>query len=88
MINAATNNNTEWKTFWAKPGWLPTEVGVSIEGGQFVCVQGDKLNNAANAGKYTIYELVGYIAEIKDDDERNTHLVSFIDGKRSISWKP
>ncbi|RPA72773.1 PAB-dependent poly(A)-specific ribonuclease-like protein subunit pan2 [Ascobolus immersus RN42] len=82
MINANANS-FESKSFWAKPGWLPTEVGISIEGGQFMCIQGDKLNNAANAGKYTVYELVGFVAEIKDDDERNSHLVSFIDVNKS-----
>lgn len=81
MINAAAVN-MEAKMFWAKPGWLPAEVGVLAKDGQFQTFQGDRLESMIKSGApLTVYELVGFVAEIKDDSEQNNHLVSFIDGK-------
>lgn len=81
MINAQSSN-MDSKMFWAKPGWVPAEIGLNNKDGNFTTCQGDKLESALKQGvPLAVYELVGFVAEIKDDTEQNNHLVSFIDGK-------
>lgn len=82
MLNAAVNS-PEAKQFWATPGWLPEEIGIIIDQGQFFCYQGDDLKLHIQRGMHsiTVYTLVGFAAEITSSQNQKAHLVSLINGK-------
>src|ERR1700761_9508273 len=42
MLNAVINS-PEAKQFWATPGWLPEEIGVITDRGEFFCYEGEDL---------------------------------------------
>ena len=66
------------------PGWLPDEIGLSIEGGQLSCVEGQDLQVQLQQSKASThlmaYDLVGFVAEIDSGEQQATHLVSLING--------
>ena len=66
------------------PGWLPDEIGLSIEGGLLSCVEGqdlEKEQQLPNASTHILaYDLVGFVAEIDSGEQQATHLVSLING--------
>jgi len=82
MLNAAVNS-PEAKQFWAVPGWLPEEIGIIIDQGQFFCYQGDDLKLHIQRGMHniTVYSLVGVAAEIMSGINQKAHLVSLVNGK-------
>ena len=82
MINAAINS-PEAKALWAIPGWLPEEIGVIINDGQFFCFQGEEINIHLKRGTHniTVYSLIGLVAEIDSGQHQKSHLVSLINGK-------
>ena len=48
---------------------------------QFFCYQGDELHKLVkNDQKVELYELVGFVVEIRVEEERNTHLAALING--------
>jgi PAB-dependent poly(A)-specific ribonuclease subunit 2 len=81
MLNAAISS-PEAKAFWATPGWLPEEIGVIIDQGQFFCYQGEDLKLHVQRGihKITVYSLVGLAAEIDSGQHQKSHLVSLVNG--------
>jgi PAB-dependent poly(A)-specific ribonuclease subunit 2 len=81
MINAAVNS-LEAKELWAAPGWLPEEIGVIVEGGQFFCYEGEDLRLHIQRGMHyiTVYELVGLVADINSGENQTSHLVSLVNG--------
>ena len=81
MINAAAYT-PEAKQLWAKPGWLPQEIGIIVEGGQFFCYEGEDLQIHIQRGihRIRVYELVGLVANVDSEDNRRPHLVSLING--------
>lgn len=81
MINAAIHSPDQ-KQLWSTPGWLPQEIGVIINNGQFYCYQGDDLKHHLQRGVYEIvvYELVGVVADINSGENQKSHLVSLING--------
>ncbi len=82
MLNAAVNS-PEAKQFWAIPGWLPEEIGIIIDQGQFFCYQGDDLKLHIQRGMHniTVYSLVGVATEIVSGLNQRAHLVSLVNGK-------
>lgn len=84
MLNAAIAGQ-DAKQLWATPGWLPEEIGVIVENGQFFCYQGDDLRLHVQRGAHpiAIYSLVGIAADIDSGQNQKSHLVSLVNGKRS-----
>lgn len=82
MLNAAVNS-PEAKQFWGTSGWLPEEIGIIIDQGQFFCYEGEDLKLHMQRGIHdmTVYSLVGFAADIDSGQHQRPHLVSFIDGK-------
>jgi len=82
MINAAVHSN-EAKQLWAKPRWLPQEVGIIVDQGQFFCYEGQDLRMHLQRAVYKIlvYELVGVVAEIHSGENQKPNLVSMINGE-------
>jgi len=79
MINAAIHT-MEHKQLWSTPGWLPQEIGVIVTGGQFYCYEGQDLKLHLQRGAYdiTLYELVGFVADINSGEGQKSHLVSMV----------
>ena len=82
MFNATTNEKSHSyiREHWLSPGWLPDEVGVLVENGQLSVYQGEELADIKEANGLVLYDLVGFVAEIRVEEERNTHLISFVNG--------
>jgi len=82
MINAAAHS-AEAKQLWAKSRWLPQEVGIIVDQGQFFCYEGQDLRMHLQRGvfKIVVYELVGVVAEIHNGETAKPNLVSMINGK-------
>lgn len=81
MVNAAANP-PEAKQYWSTPGWLPDEIGVILDQGQFFCYQGDDLKLHLQRGIHNIvvYSLVGVAADIDSGQHQKSHLVSLVNG--------
>jgi len=80
MINTAVHS-LDQRQIWATPNFLPREIGIIVSGGQFYCYEGQDLQLHLQRGVYaiTVYDLVGYVADIHSEDQ-SSHLVSMIDG--------
>ncbi|PBP25759.1 putative PAB-dependent poly(A)-specific ribonuclease subunit PAN2 [Diplocarpon rosae] len=89
MLNAAINS-PEAKQFWAIPGWLPEEIGIIIDQGQFFCYQGDDLKLHIQRGMHniTVYSLVGVASETISDLNQKAHIVSLVNVGHSLPTKP
>jgi len=82
MLNASINT-PEARGFWATPGWLPEEIGVILDQGQFFCYEGEDLKLHLQRGIHniTVYSLIGLTAEIDSGQNQKSHLVSLVNGK-------
>jgi PAB-dependent poly(A)-specific ribonuclease subunit 2 len=91
-FNATTSdkNSTLSKDYWSTPGWLPDEIGLTLNNKLLNVWQGEDLKKVAKRSNdqadLRIYELVGFVAEVKDEDERKKHMVSFVNGKGMHHW--
>lgn len=81
MINAAIHG-AEAKQLWSIPDWLPQEIGIIIEQGQFFCYEGQDLRLHMQRNKFTmnVYELVGVVADVNSGENQKPHLVSIVNG--------
>lgn len=70
--------------YWANPGWIPEEIGVYLERGGVRCMEGEVLNGYRNYPGLLVYELVGVVADVISRPGHRSHLVSLINGKRSM----
>lgn len=80
MINTALNSNPMNRQLWALPGWLPEEIGILVEPGQIFIFEGEELQARLRNKPQgiTVYELVGFVAEIDIVEHQKPHLVSFV----------
>ena len=85
MINAAVHSS-DAKQLWAKPHWLPQEVGIIVDQGQFFCYEGQDLNIHLQRGvfKIAVYELVGAAVDVNSGEHQKSHLVSMINGNEEF----
>lgn len=79
MLNAAIQSH-EAKLLWAIPNWLPQEIGIIVDQGQFFCFEGQDLKLHQQRGVFDIvvYELVGVVADINSGEHQKPHLVATI----------
>ncbi|KAI8935577.1 poly(A)-specific ribonuclease [Plenodomus lindquistii] len=79
MLNAAIQSH-EAKLLWAIPNWLPQEIGIIVDQGQFYCFEGQDLKLHLQRGVFDImvYELVGVVADINSGEHQKPHLVATI----------
>lgn len=82
MLNTAINS-PEHRALWATPGWLPEEIGIIVEQGQFFCYEGEDLKLHLQRGIHDIavYSLIGMAINIEGGQTQKPHLVSMINGK-------
>lgn len=81
MLNAAIAS-PEAKQLWGTPGWLPDEIGIIIDQGQFFCYEGEDLKLHLQRGIHnvTVYSLIGICADIDSGQHQKSHLVSLVNG--------
>jgi PAB-dependent poly(A)-specific ribonuclease subunit 2 len=84
MLNTAITHQ-EHKMLWATPGWLPEEIGIIVEQGQFFCYEGEDLKLHLQRGMHniTVYSLIGSAVNIENGQAQKPHLVSIINGTDS-----
>lgn len=81
IINPGLDKSPHSRSLWATSNWLPPEVGITVEGGNLMCSEGEQLRPFRNYRATTIYELVGLVVNIASAERQKHHLISFIDGK-------
>ena len=79
MLNAAVRT-ADAKQLWSTPGFLPKQIGIIVNNGQFYCYEGQDLQMhlTRRAFNIIVYELVGVVADISAGDSSRSHLVSMI----------
>jgi PAB-dependent poly(A)-specific ribonuclease subunit 2 len=81
--------NHEQRRLWATPGWLPEEIGVIVDNGQFFCFEGEDLKLHLQRGMHniTVYSLTGIAANIESGQQR-PHIVAFANVAHSAVQAP
>lgn len=71
---------------WATPGWLPEEIGIIVEQGQFFCYEGEDLKLHLQRGIHniTVYSLIGTATNIENGQTQKPHLVSMVNGPSTL----
>ncbi|KAJ4295515.1 poly(A)-specific ribonuclease [Kalmusia sp. IMI 367209] len=79
MLNAAIQSH-EAKLLWSIPNWLPQEIGIIVDQGQFYCFEGQDLALHLQRGVFDImvYELIGVVADINSGEHQKPHLVATV----------
>jgi PAB-dependent poly(A)-specific ribonuclease subunit 2 len=79
LLNAAIQTH-EAKLLWSVPNWLPHEIGIIVDQGQFYCFEGQDLKLHLQRGvfKIMVYELIGIVADINSGEHQKPHLVACI----------
>jgi hypothetical protein len=67
---------------WSTPGWLPEEIGIIVEQGQFFCYEGEDLKLHLQRGYHniTVYSLIGMAVNIESGNTQKAHLVAMVNG--------
>lgn len=75
---------------WSTPGWLPEEIGIIVERGQFYCYEGEDLKLHIQRGFHniTVYSLIGMAVNVESGSTQKSHLVSMINGRSSQTYTP
>lgn len=78
-----TITNEDHKAIWSTPGWLPEEIGIIVEQGQFFCYEGEDLKLHLQRGIHniTVYSLVGMVLNIESKQIQKPHLVAMVNGR-------
>ncbi|KAI1336970.1 PAB-dependent poly(A)-specific ribonuclease subunit PAN2 [Xylariaceae sp. FL0016] len=89
MLNTAINTN-EHKRLWATPGWLPEEIGIIIDNGQFFCYEGEDLKLHLQRGIHvvTVYSLTSIAVNIDGGRQQQSHLVAMANVAHSAPVAP
>ena len=82
MLNTAITSH-DHRLLWSTPGWLPEEIGIIVEQGQFFCYEGEDLKLHLQRGIHniTVYSLIGMATNIEGGQTQKPHLVSMVNGK-------
>jgi PAB-dependent poly(A)-specific ribonuclease subunit 2 len=81
MLNTAIAN-ADHRMFWSTPGWLPEEIGIIVEQGQFFCYEGEDLKLHLQRGIHniTVYSLIGMTISVESSQAQKPHLVAMVNG--------
>ena len=82
LVLNTTITTQEHRMLWATPGWLPEEIGIIVEQGQFFCYEGEDLKLHLQRGIHniTVYSLIGMAINIENGQTQKPHLVSMVNG--------
>ncbi|KAI1186605.1 PAB-dependent poly(A)-specific ribonuclease subunit PAN2 [Nemania serpens] len=86
MLTAAINT-AEHRHLWATPGWLPEEIGIIVDNGNFFCYEGEDLKLHLQRGIHniTVYSLTGLTVNIDGGKQQQSHLVAMANVAHSAS---
>ena len=86
VVNAGVSNQ-EHRKLWSTPGWLPEEIGIIVDQGQFFCFEGEDLKLHLQRGIHniTVYSLIGMVINIESHSPQKSHLVGIINGMPSLA---
>ncbi|KAK4100548.1 hypothetical protein N658DRAFT_497289 [Parathielavia hyrcaniae] len=78
-VNTAIST-PEHRRLWSTLGWLPEEIGVIVDQGQFFCFEGEDLKLHLQRGIHsiTVYSLIGMVVNVESSAPQKTHLVGMI----------
>lgn len=81
MLNTAITS-ADHRALWSTPGWLPEEIGIIVEQGQFFCYEGEDLKLHLQRGIHniTVYSLIGMAINIESGQGQKPHLVAMVNG--------
>ncbi|KAL7810030.1 ubiquitin carboxyl-terminal hydrolase domain-containing protein [Trichoderma aethiopicum] len=79
MLNTAITT-ADHRALWSTPGWLPEEIGIIVEQGQFFCYEGEDLKLHLQRGIHniTVYSLIGMAINIESGQAQKPHLVAMV----------
>ncbi|KAL8966737.1 MAG: hypothetical protein Q9183_003233, partial [Haloplaca sp. 2 TL-2023] len=80
-INTALNKQTDAKHLWSIPGWLPEKIGIIVEQGRLLCLEGETLRVSQKTRppqSIVVYNLVGLVADVNSGERQKSHMVSLI----------
>ncbi|KAL8701793.1 MAG: hypothetical protein Q9224_000340 [Gallowayella concinna] len=81
MINTALNKQIDARQLWSVPGWLPERLGIMVEKGRLICLEGEALRVSQRNRQYrhmAVYDLVGLVADVNSGEHQKSHMVSLI----------
>lgn len=84
MINTGLSKQTDARHLWSIPGWLPERIGLVVEKGRILCLEGEALRAAQRNRQsrlMVVYDLVGLVADVNSGEHQKSHMVSLINGK-------
>ncbi|KAF9875948.1 pab-dependent poly -specific ribonuclease subunit [Colletotrichum karsti] len=83
-------SSPEHRRFWSTPGFLPEEIGVIVDQGQFFCYEGEDLKLHLQRGIHNIsvYSLVGIALNIDPGAGQKPHLVAMANVAHSQPQTP
>ncbi|KAI0467541.1 PAB-dependent poly(A)-specific ribonuclease subunit PAN2 [Xylaria cf. heliscus] len=89
MLTAAIHS-TEHRHLWATPGWLPEEIGIIVDNGNFFCYEGEDLKLHLQRGIHniTVYSLTGLAVNIDGGKQQQSHLVAMANIAHSAPAAP
>ncbi|RYP10340.1 hypothetical protein DL765_008150 [Monosporascus sp. GIB2] len=89
MLTTAITN-PEHRRLWATPGWLPEEIGIIVDNGQFFCFEGEDLKLHLQRGIHniTVYSLTGLAVNIEGGQQQRSHLVAMANVAHSAPVAP
>lgn len=80
-INTGLNKQTDGRQLWSVPGWLPEKIGIGIDKGRVLCLEGEALRVSQRnrqARPIGVYDLVGLVADVNSGEHQKSHMVSLI----------
>ncbi|RYO75169.1 hypothetical protein DL764_010563 [Monosporascus ibericus] len=89
MLTTAITN-PDHRRLWATPGWLPEEIGIIVDNGQFFCFEGEDLKLHLQRGIHhiTVYSLAGLAVNIEFGQQQRSHLVAMANVAHSAPLAP
>ncbi|KAL8949374.1 MAG: hypothetical protein Q9222_004510 [Ikaeria aurantiellina] len=81
MINTGLNKKAEGRQLWSNPGWLPERIGIIVEKGRVLCLEGEAIRVSQRSRQprpMVIYDLVGLVADVTSGEHQKPHMVSLI----------
>jgi PAB-dependent poly(A)-specific ribonuclease subunit 2 len=87
LVLTTAINNADHRHLWATPGWLPEEIGIIVDHGNFFCYEGEDLKLHLQRGIHniTVYSLTGLAVSIDGGQQQQSHLVAMANSKYKLS---
>ncbi|KAL9037628.1 MAG: hypothetical protein Q9180_003610 [Flavoplaca navasiana] len=81
MINTGLSKQPDARHLWSIPGWLPERIGLVVEKGRILSLEGEALRAAQRnrqSRHMVVYDLVGLVADVNSGERQKSHMVSLI----------